>query len=105
MSRTAPRLLNELDSELGKQEDLTCYDLFYWENLRSDEWVKVFSSKLIGGWEYIKWSMWRPTVKFLEFKFKRNDKITTIRINYREGFHWKWSEFVDIVNQKLQEEN
>ena len=44
-------------------------------------------------------------LKFLEFKFKRNDKITTIRINYREGFHWKWSEFVDIVNQKLQEEN
>jgi len=66
-------------------------------------WLDKINSSLSEiGYKYKMYSMFRPNKNYMQITLYNDIEEKIIKINYRENFQYTWSEFIDILKEKLK---
>lgn len=66
-------------------------------------WLERINNSLSEtGYKYKMYSIFRPNKNYMQITLYNDVEEKIIKINYRENFQYTWSEFIDILKEKLK---
>lgn len=66
-------------------------------------WLERINNSLSEtGYKYKMYSIFRPNKNYMQITLYNDIEEKIIKINYRENFQYTWSEFIDILKEKLK---